>query len=54
VEHAAEYSIGALILLVVGKSLAYGLSLSAFRGGPVFPSMFIGAALGIAAAPCLA
>ena len=26
-----------------------GLSLSAFRGGPVFPSMFIGAALGIAA-----
>jgi len=26
-----------------------GLSLSAFRGGPVFPSMFIGAAIGIAA-----
>lgn len=26
-----------------------GLSLSAFRGGPTFPSMFIGAALGIAA-----
>jgi H+/Cl- antiporter ClcA len=49
VEHAAEYSIGALILLMVGKALAYGLSLSAFRGGPVFPSMFIGAALGIAA-----
>ena len=33
---------------IVCKSLAYGLSLSAFRGGPVFPSMFIGAALGIA------
>jgi H+/Cl- antiporter ClcA len=28
--------------------LAYGISLSAFRGGPVFPAMFIGAALGIA------
>jgi H+/Cl- antiporter ClcA len=28
--------------------LAYGLSLSAFRGGPVFPSMYIGAALGVA------
>jgi H+/Cl- antiporter ClcA len=27
---------------------AYGLSLSAFRGGPVFPAMFIGAVLGIA------
>ena len=38
-----------LILLAVCKTLAYGLSLSAFRGGPVFPSMFIGAALGIAA-----
>ena len=30
------------------KSLAYAVSLSAFRGGPIFPSMFIGAALGIA------
>jgi H+/Cl- antiporter ClcA len=29
--------------------LAYGFSLSAFRGGPVFPSLFIGAAVGIAA-----
>ncbi len=49
VEHAAEYSTTVIILLVAGKALAYGLSLSAFRGGPVFPSMFIGAALGIAA-----
>jgi H+/Cl- antiporter ClcA len=29
--------------------VAYALSLSAFRGGPVFPAMFIGAAAGIAA-----
>jgi H+/Cl- antiporter ClcA len=36
-------------LLIVCKALAYGLSLSAFRGGPVFPSLFIGAAIGIAA-----
>jgi H+/Cl- antiporter ClcA len=49
VAHAADYSVGVLILLVACKSFAYGLSLSAFRGGPVFPSMFIGAALGIAA-----
>ena len=50
VEHAADYSVGGLVLLLVGKTLAYGLSLSAFRGGPVFPSMFIGAVLGIALA----
>ncbi|UNK44576.1 chloride channel protein [Arthrobacter sulfonylureivorans] len=49
VEHAAGYSLAVLVLLVVCKALVYGLSLSAFRGGPVFPSMFIGAALGIAA-----
>ncbi|MFI6674502.1 chloride channel protein [Kribbella sp. NPDC050470] len=49
VEHAADYSLGVLILLAACKTLAYGLSLSAFRGGPVFPAMFIGAVLGIAA-----
>jgi len=32
------------------KSFVYGLSLSAFRGGPVFPAMFVGAVLGTAAA----
>jgi len=46
---APEWSAGALLLLVVCKSVAYSLSLSSFRGGPVFPSMFIGAAAGIAA-----
>jgi H+/Cl- antiporter ClcA len=48
VEHAADYSVGVLLLLAVFKASAYGLSLSAFRGGPVFPAMFIGAVLGIA------
>ena len=47
-ENAASYTAGALVLLVVCKGLAYGLSLSSFRGGPIFPSMFIGAAGGIA------
>lgn len=46
--HASEYSVGALVLLMVFKGLAYSLSLAAFRGGPVFPGMFIGAAGGIA------
>ncbi|HET8988247.1 MAG TPA: chloride channel protein [Humibacillus sp.] len=48
VANAADYSLGVLVLLGLFKALAYGLSLSAFRGGPVFPSMFIGAVLGIA------
>jgi H+/Cl- antiporter ClcA len=48
VADAADYSVGALVLLTVCKMLAYGLSLSAFRGGPVFPAMFVGATLGIA------
>jgi H+/Cl- antiporter ClcA len=49
VDKAADLSIGVLLLLALAKTLAYGISLSAFRGGPVFPAMFIGAALGIAA-----
>jgi H+/Cl- antiporter ClcA len=44
----ADYTAGALTLLIVCKSLAYGLSLSAFRGGPIFPALFVGAAGGIA------
>ena len=48
IEGAAGWSVGALVLLVACKGLAYGLSLSSFRGGPTFPGMFIGAAGGIA------
>ncbi len=48
VQNAADYSVGALVLLAACKMLAYGLSLSAFRGGPVFPAMFVGAAVGMA------
>jgi H+/Cl- antiporter ClcA len=48
IQQSATFSVGALILLLVCKGLAYGASLSSFRGGPVFPSMFIGAAGGIA------
>ncbi|MFI8264615.1 MULTISPECIES: chloride channel protein [unclassified Streptomyces] len=46
----AGYTGGALVLLVVCKAVAYSLSLGAFRGGPVFPSMFVGAAGGLALA----
>jgi H+/Cl- antiporter ClcA len=46
--HNAGYTAGAVLLLVICKSLAYSVSMSGFRGGPVFPAMFVGAAGGIA------
>ena len=50
----AEGSAGVLLLVVVTKGLAYALSLGAgFRGGPVFPAIAIGTALGVAAADML-
>jgi hypothetical protein len=48
IEHAAAYSVGALLLLVACKGLAYSLALGSFRGGPTFPAMLVGAAGGIA------
>ena len=45
---ASSWSVGALLLLMACKSVAYGASLSSFRGGPTFPALFIGAAGGIA------
>ncbi|MFD3610062.1 chloride channel protein [Streptomyces atroolivaceus] len=44
----ATYTAGTLVVLIVCKALAYSASLSAFRGGPIFPSMFLGAAGGLA------
>jgi H+/Cl- antiporter ClcA len=48
ITHGPAYTVGTLVLLIVCKALAYGTSMSGFRGGPVFPSMFIGAAGGMA------
>jgi len=50
VAQSAAWSTGALLLVIVCKGLAYALSLSAFRGGPIFPSLFIGGAIGVVAA----
>jgi H+/Cl- antiporter ClcA len=46
--HAAIYGLGALLLLALCKSVGYSVSMSGFRGGPVFPSLFIGAVGGAA------
>jgi hypothetical protein len=40
--NGADYSVATLVVLAGCKVLAYGLSLSAFRGGPVFPAMIVG------------
>ena len=45
---SATYSVGALALLLACKGLAYSASMSGFRGGLVFPAMFLRAAGGIA------
>jgi H+/Cl- antiporter ClcA len=53
-EVVAEGSAGVLVLLVLAKGLAYALSLGAgFRGGPVFPAITLGAAIGVASADLL-
>jgi H+/Cl- antiporter ClcA len=46
---AAGWSISALLLLLLFKGLAWGVSLGSFRGGPTFPALFIGAAAGVLA-----
>ena len=46
--NSAAYSLGTLVLLVACRALAYGASLSSFRGRPTSPTMSVGAAGGIA------
>jgi H+/Cl- antiporter ClcA len=50
VENPGAWSLSALVLLVAFKGLAYSISLGSFRGGPVFPALFLGAAAGMIAA----
>jgi len=48
IAHSASYTVGALLLLLACKGLAYGISLSSFRGGPTFPALFLGGVGGVA------
>jgi H+/Cl- antiporter ClcA len=48
ITRSAGFSAVVLVLLIACKGLAYSVSMASFRGGPVFPSMFIGAAIGLA------
>ena len=47
-QHAATWSIGAVLLLVLCKGLAFSFSMGGLKGGPAFPGMFIGASMGVA------
>jgi H+/Cl- antiporter ClcA len=48
IQNSATYTVGTLLVLMLCKAVAYGVSLGSFRGGPIFPALFIGAAGGIA------
>jgi len=49
-----SYGVGALLLVLGGKIVAFGLSLATgFRGGRIFPVLFIGAVVGFIAADVL-
>ncbi|MGP3687112.1 chloride channel protein [Streptomyces sp. IBSNAI002] len=45
------WGIGALVAVLAFKGAAYALCLGSLRGGPVFPSLFLGAAAGVLLAP---
>jgi H+/Cl- antiporter ClcA len=49
VSNHASWTVGALLLLIALKGLAYGFALGSWRGGPVFPALMIGAAAGMVA-----
>ena len=42
-----DWSNSTLVLLLALKGLAYGVCLGAFRGGPTFPIVYLGAVLGV-------
>ncbi|WP_433505367.1 chloride channel protein [Pseudonocardia halophobica] len=44
---SAGWSVPALVIVLVAKVLTYALCLASFRGGPIFPALFIGAAGGV-------
>ena len=47
VANPASWATGTLVALVLFKAIAYAVSIGAFRGGPTFPALFLGAAIGI-------
>lgn len=46
-----SWGVGALIAVLLCKSVAYALCLGSLRGGPIFPALFLGGATGVLLAP---
>ncbi|MEV0531081.1 chloride channel protein [Kitasatospora sp. NPDC050463] len=44
----ASWPVGALLALALCKALGWGIALGSLRGGPIFPALLIGAAVGVA------
>ncbi len=49
VSNPGAWSVSALALLIAFKGVAWSIALGGFRGGPVFPALFLGAAAGMLA-----
>ncbi len=49
ISSADTWTLGALTLLLLCKGTAYMISLGSFRGGPTFPALYLGAAVGLMA-----
>lgn len=47
VQDGPSLAVSTVLLLILFKGIAYGLSLGSFRGGPTFPALFLGAAAGV-------
>jgi H+/Cl- antiporter ClcA len=52
-EDPNAWGVGALLAVLLFKGVAYTLCLGSLRGGPVFPALFLGAAMGLLLAPLL-
>ncbi|MEW2082432.1 chloride channel protein [Streptomyces sp. NPDC005283] len=45
------WGVGALIAVILCKGAAYAFCLGSLRGGPIFPALFLGGAIGVLLAP---
>ncbi|MFI1395835.1 chloride channel protein [Streptomyces sp. NPDC020681] len=49
--HPHAWGVGALLAVLLFKSAAYAICLGSLRGGPIFPALFLGAAMGVLLSP---
>ncbi|WP_425348262.1 chloride channel protein, partial [Streptomyces palmae] len=49
--HPHDWGVAALVAVVLFKAAGYALCLGALRGGPIFPALFLGSAVGVLLSP---